>query len=385
MKIRYFILSTILFITVFYACNSNKLNKTINTPIKESKIPAKIIQKNLNFGSDVNLTYPKERHLANIRQLTFGGDNAEAYFSFDNNYLVMQRTNPKDGIDCDHIYYGKIPTSANEDFVLNQISNGKGRTTCSYFLPGDDQIIFASTMSKHIDCPPIPEKRQDGAYVWPLYPSFEIYASDLEGNIIKQYTDNDYYDAEATVSPNRDLIVFTSTQNGDLDLYTCNIDGSNVKQITFELGYDGGAFFTPDGKQLIFRASRPEKKEDIDFYKDLLSKNLVAPTNMELMICDIDGSNLRQITNLGNANWAPFMHPSGKKVVFSSNYKSKVGFPFNLYMINLDGTGLEQITYDGKFDSFPMFSPNGKKFVFSSNRNNGDTRDTNVFIADWVD
>jgi len=170
-----------------------------------------------------------------------------------------------------------------------------------------------------------------------------------------------------------------------LELYTMNIDGSNVQQITFGLGYDGGAFFSPDGTKLIFRSSRPKSEDDILEYKQLLSEGLVKPTEMELFICNVDGSDFKQITNLGNANWAPFFHPSGNKVIFSSNHKSEKGFPFNLYMINIDGTDLEQITFDGVFDAFPMFSYDGKKLVFSSNRNNGGTRATNLFIADWIE
>lgn len=202
---------------------------------------------------------------------------------------------------------------------------------------------------------------------------------------MKQITDTPGYDAEATVSAQGDKIVFTSTRNGDLDLYTMDIDGTNVKQITFDLGYDGGAFFSPDGKKLVFRASRPQTDEEKKEYTDLLKQGLVAPTAMELYTCNVDGSDLKQITSLGKANWAPFYHPSGKKIIFSSNHHGSRGFQFNLFMINEDGSGLEQITYDGVFDSFPMFSPDGKKIVFSSNRNNGGTRDTNIFVGDWVD
>ena len=185
------------------------------------------------------------------------------------------------------------------------------------------------------------------------------------------------------MSPKGDRIVFTSTRTGDLELFTMAADGSDVKQVTNELGYDGGAFFSPDGKKLIFRSSRPKTEAEIKEYKDLLAVGLVQPTNMELYVCNVDGSELRKITDLGSANWAPFFHPSGEKVIFSSNHVSKRSF--NLYMINLDGSGLEQITYDTVFDAFPMFSPDGKKIVFSSNRNNNGTRDTNLFVADWVD
>ncbi|MBT4217863.1 MAG: hypothetical protein HOE25_04750, partial [Flavobacteriales bacterium] len=256
-------------------------------------------------------------------------------------------------------------------------------TTCSYFMPGDTTVIYASTHLGDDNCPKEPEKREDGAYVWPIYSDFDIFVADLKGNIVKQLTNEPGYDAEATISPQGDKIVFTSDRTGDLELYTMDIDGSNIKQVTFGLGYDGGAFFSPDGTKLIFRSSRPKTNEEIKVYKQLLSEGLVKPTEMELFICNTDGSDLTQITNLGNANWAPFFHPSGDKVIFSSNHKSEKGFPFNLFMINIDGTDLEQITFDGVFDAFPMFSYDGKKLVFSSNRNNGGTRATNLFIADW--
>jgi len=328
--------------------------------------------------------YPDEKHFKSLKQLTYGGDNAEAYWSFDDTKLVFQVTNNNWGDNCDQIYYFNWQTDnlgANKPML---VSTGKGRTTCSYFLPGDTTIVYASTHLNSPDCPAVPE-RTDGKYVWPIYPSFDIFVADLNGNIKKQLTDYPGYDAEATVSPKGDKIVFTSLRTGDLELFTMNIDGSDVKQITNELGYDGGAFFSPDGSKLIFRSSRPKTPEDIKEYKDLLAQGVVKPTNMELYICNADGSDLRQLTNLGGANWCPFFHPSGNKVIFASNHATKRGFPFNLYMINTDGTNLEKITHDETFDAFPVFSNNGKYLVFSSNRYNGGTRETNLFVAEWKD
>jgi Tol biopolymer transport system component len=329
--------------------------------------------------------YPQEKHLKNIKQLTFGGDNAEAYFSFDNSMITFQATNPKWGDKCDQIYYTKLDYANMKEEKPSMISTGQGRTTCSFFMPGDSTIIYSSTHLTSATCPHVPAKRADGKYVWSIYDSFDIFIADMKGNILKQLTNTPGYDAEPTVSPVGDKIVFTSMRSGDLELYTMNIDGSNVKQITFGLGYDGGAFFSPDGKKIIFRASRPTTEEQIKTYQDLLAEGLVMPTEMELYICNVDGSDLRQLTSLGQANWAPFFHPSGKKIIFSSNHKSPRGIPFNLYMIDIDGSNLEQITFDGFFDAFPMFSPNGRKLIFSSNRNNNGTRDTNLFIADWVE
>ena len=328
--------------------------------------------------------YTQEKHLKNVKQLTFGGDNAEAYWSFDNKNLVFQATNKKWGDNCDQIYTMSINDDLSNGEKPKLISTGLGRTTCSYFLPGNKTIVYSSTHLASSDCPATPKKEDYGnKYIWPVYESYDIFVADTNGNQLKQLTFEKGYDAEPTVSPKGDKIVFTSTRTGDLELFTMNIDGSNVKQVTYELGYDGGAFFSPDGTKLIFRSSRPKTIEEIKEYKDLLAIGLVQPTNMELYICNVDGSNLTKITDLGSANWAPFFHPSGKKVIFSSNHKSKRSF--NLFMIDIDGTNLEQITYDKVFDAFPMFSPDGKKIVFSSNRNNNGTHDTNLFIADWVE
>jgi len=332
---------------------------------------------------NTDLTFEGEKYFKNIKQVTFGGDNAEAYWSFDDKQLVFQSNFNQWGVECDQMFL----MNNDESFEVNtpkMLSTGKGRTTCSYFMPDNKHILYASTHEADEACPETP-LRVDGNYVWPIYDSYDIYVADLEGNIVSKLTDEKGYDAEATVSPKGDKIVFTSDRSGDLELYTMNIDGSDVKQITDELGYDGGAFFSPDGTKLIFRASRPKTKDEIDEYKDLLSNGLVKPTEMELFICDSDGSNLKQITYLGNANWSPFFHPSGEKIIFSSNFEAVLGFPFNLYMIDIDGKNLERITYSDTFDAFPVFSNDGKKIAFSSNRNNGGTRETNLFIAEWVE
>lgn len=333
-----------------------------------------------------SLKYPEEKHFKNLRQLTFGGDNAEAYWSFDSKMISFQSNNKKWGLGCDQVFYAKV-----DGLDLSQgqkpplISTGLGRTTCSFFMPDGKTILYASTHFGGEACPPEPERKPGGKYLWPIYESFDIVVADLKGKIVKRLTNVPGYDAEATVSPKKDKIVFTSTRNGDLDLYVMDIDGGNVKQITNEIGYDGGAFFSPDGKKIVFRASRFTSEEEKKEYLNYLKQGLVAPTAMEIFVCNVDGSNLKQITHLGKANWAPFYHPAGKKIIFSSNHKGTRGFEFNLFMVNEDGSGLEQITYDKVFDSFPMFSPDGKKIIFSSNRNNKGTRDTNLFVGDWVD
>jgi TolB protein len=325
----------------------------------------------------------ESKYLKNIRQLTFGGDNAEAYFSPDGKRLVFQSNNPEWGLQCDQIFYMVVDEAANnESYQPLKISTGEGRTTCAYYMPNGKHMLYASTHQGGKSCPHTPPT--SGKYLWPIYDSYDIFVADEKGKIIKQLTNTPGYDAEATVSPKGDKIVFTSTRNGDLDLYVMDMNGKNIKQLTFDLGYDGGAFFSPDGSKIVFRASRPKGNDSIEYVENL-KQGMVAPTNMEIYTINTDGTGLKQITNLGKANWAPYYHPSGKKILFSSNHHSERGYDFQLYMINEDGTGLVKITDQSMFNAFPMFSPDGKRLVFSSNRNNGGTRDTNVFIADWVD
>lgn len=331
------------------------------------------------------LTYSDEKHFKNVRQLTFGGDNAEAYFSFDGKAVVFQRTNAKEGLKCDQIFYGKLPQNTDEKFMFERVSTGKGRTTCAYMMPDDKHVVYASTHLGADTCPPVPDRAVLKKYVWPIYDSYDIFVAGLHGKITQQLTKEPGYDAEATVSPKGDKIVFTSTRNGDLDLYVMNLDGSGVKQITTDLGYDGGAWFSPDGSKIVWRASRPKTEAEVKEYKDLLKQGLVAPTNMEVFVANADGSNVQQVTKLGKANWAPNFMPDGKRIIFASNHEYPRGFPFNMYTINIDGTNLQKISHDGGFDAFPMFSPDGKKLIFSSNRNNGGTNDTNMFICDWVE
>jgi TolB protein len=324
-----------------------------------------------------------EPHLSNFKQLTFGGDNAEAYFSSDGKKLSFQSNNPQWGLKCDQVFYMIIEEAEdNRTYQPIMVSNGEGRNTCSYYLPGDKKILFSSTFKSATgkECPQDPPK--EGKF-WAVNPGLDIFVADEKGKISKQLTASPGYDAEATISPKGDKIVFTSDRNGDLDLYVMDTDGKNVKQLTTSFGYDGGAFFSPDGTQIVFRASRPKGKDSIE-YKELLTKGLVEPHNMELYIMNVDGTGIKQVTSLGKTNWAPFFHPSGKKIIFSSNNHSADGSNFQLYIINTDGTGLVRITNESNFNAFPMFSPDGKKIVFSSARN-AETNETNLFIADWIE
>lgn len=332
------------------------------------------------------LLYPEETHFKNVQQLTFGGDNAEAYWSYDSKYIVFQRTQPKEGILCDQIFVGKVPEKAGDPFTYKMISTGKGRTTCPFFTKDGKYVIYASTHLGGDSCPPTPDRKKYGnKYIWPLYDTYDIFMADLDGKIVKQLTHSKGYDAEATLSPDGKKMIYTSDKDGDIDLYVMDLKSGKEKRVTNTLGYDGGAWFSPDGKKIIWRASRPKTEAEIKEYKELLAENMVAPTNMEVYTADIDGNNVKQVTSYGQANWAPAFMPDSKRIIFASNHEYKRGFPFNLYTINEDGTNLQKISRDRGFDAFPMFSPNGKKIVFCSNRNNGGTRDTNVFVADWVE
>lgn len=327
-------------------------------------------------ADDARLLRDGEKHLRNIRQLTFEGENAEAYLSFDETKLIFQSRLA--GMECDQIY-----TMTIDGADRRRVSSGNGRTTCSYWLPDGEHIIYASTEAHAADCLPQPDKSK--GYVWKLYPEFDIYRARSDGSEIQPLAVSDGYDAEATVSPNGDKIIFTSTRDGDPELYTMNIDGSNLTRLTHEPGYDGGAFFSPDGSKIVFRASRPRTEEEQAAYKELVNEHLVRPTNLEIFVMDADGSNMRQVTDNGAANFAPYMHPDGQRIIFCSNMDAKNRRNFDLYMVNINGGDAERITFDGEFDGFPMFLRDGKHLVFCSNRNNKNPGDTNVFIAEWVD
>ena len=328
------------------------------------------------LAQDDALLDPQEVHLSNVRQLTFGGQNAEAYFSFDGTHLLYQST-PREG-GCDQIYSLELATGDSE-----LMSTGDGRTTCSYYYPTGERVLYSSTHHFGAACPADPDMSQ--GYVWALFPTYDIFVSDADGGNLQQLTKTWGYDAEATFSPLGDRVVFTSMRNGDLDLYTMNADGSDVRQITDRLGYDGGAFFSPDGTKIVWRAHYPESQQDIDDYKSLIAQGLIRPSTLELFIADADGGNVVQVTHNEAANFGPFWHPSGEKVVFSSNLGDPRGREFDLWMVNTDGTGLEQVTFTGDFDGFPVFSPDGTQLVWGSNRHNELDGETNVFIADWVE
>lgn len=323
-----------------------------------------------------SLRLPQEKHFKNLKQLTFGGENAEAYFSSDGKQLIFQST--REGHDCDQIYTMNIDGSN-----AKLVSTGDGRTTCSYFFPGQKRILYSSTHLGDKKCPPKPDYSR--GYVWAIYPTYDIFTAKPDGSDLKQLTNTPGYDAESTITLDGKKIVFTSMRDGDLDIYTMDADGKNVRRLTKELGYDGGPFWSYDGKQIVYRAYHPETEEQKADYLGLLKQNLIRPTTLEIWVMNADGSNKRQVTRNGKANFGPYFFPDGKRIIFASNMDDPKGRNFDLYKINVDGTGLERITYNETFDGFPMFSPDGKKIVFASNRNAKVQGETNVFIADWVE
>ena len=315
---------------------------------------------------------PGERHFARIRQLTSGGQNAEAYFSRDGKRLIFQST--RDGRTCDQQYVMNVDGSG-----VHRVSTGFGKTTCGYFFDGDRRIFFASTHAADTACPPKPDPSK--GYVWGLDP-YDIYVANPDGSGLHRLTNYGVYTAEGTLSPDGQTIVFTSLKDGDLDIYTMRIDGSNLKRLTFQPGYDGGPFFSPDGTKIVYRAWHPTDTALVS-YRELLRQRLVRPNRMEIWVMNADGSDQHQITNLGGANFAPYFTPDGRKIIFSSNYKNPRSRDFELYLVNPDGSGLEQVTHHPEFDGFPMFSPDGKKLVWASGRSSREG-ELNLFLADWV-
>ena len=344
----------------------------------------------------------EERHLTNVRQLTAGRKNAEAYFSFDGAKLIFQSRNDwgqgtvdlpagkpassQNGLGCYQMYVMDLETGS-----IRRVSMGTGATTCGYFFPGDRRVLFSSTHLAGPQCPP--EPKREGRYRWAL-DDYDIFAIGVNGQGLQRLTATPGYDAEATISPNGKTIVFTSVKDGDLDIYAMNLDGTHLRRLTTEIGYDGGAFFSPDSQRVVYRASHPSRPDEVENYRRLLAQNLVEPSRLEIYVMNADGSGKRQVTNNGASNFAPSFHPDGKRIIFSSNLPhlslplegggSGMRPTFHLYLVNDDGTGLEQITVAGRFNSFPMFSPDGKKLVWVSDRNANEQGEFNIFLADWA-
>lgn len=323
-----------------------------------------------------SLTLPEEKHLRHARQLTFGGENAEAYFSGDNRRLIFQAHEGPDA--CDQIYLMDLNGGDKR-----RVSTGQGKTTCGYFFPSGKRILYSSTHLAGPACPPRPDYSR--GYVWPVYADYDIFTARRDGSGLKRLTATPGYDAEATVSADGRKIVFTSARDGDLDIYAMDADGRNVRRLTQEPGYDGGAFFSPDGSKIVYRAHHPADPAAIEDYQALLRDGLIRPTRLDIWVMNADGSEKRRLTDNGAANFAPFWHPDSRRIIFASNLADPHSRNFDLYLIHLDGTGLERVTYHPDFDGFPMFSSNGRQLVWASNRNARQRGETNIFLADWAE
>ena len=316
-----------------------------------------------------------ETHLRHVKQLTFGGQNAEAYFSYDGKRLIFMST--REPYQCDQIYIMNIDGSN-----VHLLSTGRGRTTCGYFYADGQHVLYSSTHRAGDECPPRPDYSH--GYVWAVYSSYQIYYATDDGKIDRPLTIGPGYNAEATLSANGRKIVFTSSRDGDLDIYTMDADGSNVRRLTQTLGYDGGPFFSPDSRWIVYRAHHPTGDAEVARYKALLKQDLVEPNEMDLWLMHADGTQQKQLTNLGGASFAPAFFTNSQRIIFSSNYEHLGTSQFELYAIDRDGTHIERITAAGGFSAFPQFSPDGKKLVFISNRNAKSPHEINVFIADWA-
>lgn len=321
------------------------------------------------------LLFPgEERFLSHVRQLTFGGQNAEAYWSADGSKLIFQ--SDRGGLFCDQIF-----TMNADGSDVRRVSNGQGKTTCAYWFPSGDEILYASTFRLGSSCPPRPDRSR--GYVWAL-DDYDIYTARPDGSVIRSLFSSPAYDAEATISPDGRRIVFTSARDGDLDIYAGNADGSRVTRLTHTPGYDGGAFFSDDGKEIVYRADHPTTPEDLARYWENLSRGTYAPRALEIHVMDTNGGNDHAVTSNGAANFAPYFFPGGKKIIFSSNLADPARRDFDLYVIDIDGTNLARLTFSPDFDGFPMFDRVGKRLVFASNRNGKKPHETNIFVADWI-
>jgi TolB protein len=353
--------------------SKNILTLAIYSAVILGASPANAHDSTKALSNKSELIQSGEKYLSNMRQLTFGGENAEAYFSVDGSELIFQAT--RDGLDCDAIF--RMSVEGNQAL---QLSSGKGVTTCAFIAPDGKSIVYASTHLGGDDCPPKPDHSR--GYVWALYNEYDIFAANPDGSNLRQLTNTPGYDAEGVFSPQGDKIIFTSVRDGDLELYTMNPDGTEQTRITNTPGYDGGAFFSADGKKIVWRASRPEG-EELQEYHALLKEGLIRPSKLDIYIADADGSNVERLTDNGKANFGPYWHPSGDYIVFASNMNAPRGRNFDLYIVDVTTKEIEQITFNETFDGFPMFSYDGSQLVFASNRNNSKRGETNIFICDW--
>ncbi len=363
MKLFIISIAIVIFLSLIGCSNKKADNRVSEKNLEVSKMQTEVT------------IFEGEKHFKNIKQLTFGGENAEAYFSYNADKLIFQ--SKRDDLQCDAIFTMNV-----DGTDVKMVSSGKGATTCSFIAPDYKSIIYASTHMGRDECPPKPDMSK--GYVWALYKSFDIFTANPDGSNLTRLTDTPGYDAEGVYSPKGDRIIFTSVRTGDLELFLMNPDGSNVEQLTDTPGYDGGAFFSLDGEWICWRASRPQGEALTD-YVSLLENGLIRPSKLEIYVMNLNDRKPIQLTFNGSANFGPYFHPKGEKVIFVSNMDDPQKRNFEMYMVDIKTKEIERLTYNPTFDGFPMFSHDGKKLVFASNRNNSKPHETNIFIADWVE
>ena len=282
--------------------------------------------------------FAQESNLKNLRQLTFGGDNAEAYFSPDGKNLTLQITNPQFGIECDQIYLLDLQKENHSPEDLKLISTGYGRTTCSFFMPDGKHILYASTHEGGHACP-APPKSTDGKYLWAIYPEFDIYVADLNGNVVKQLTNSPGYDAEAVVSPDGKKIIMSFAQEGNSDIYTMDIKTRVVEKLTDHPSIDTSPSYSPDGSYITFNSDRS------GFQQIYTMKS--------------DGTNVKRISFGEGLYGTPVWSPRGDLIAFTKLYRNK----FYIGVMRSDGSG-ERLLTENYYQEAPSWAPNGRVLVF---------------------
>lgn len=316
-----------------------------------------------------------EDHFAHLWQLTFGGQNAEAYWSADGTRLIFQAMAGE--AKCDQQYEYDLATGE-----VTRISNGTGRTTCGYFYDDDRRVLFASTQAGGEACPPDPDMSH--GYTWALYPTYDIWTCRPDGSDLQRFIDHPGYDAEGTMSVDGKWLVFTSKRDGDIDLYKIRMDGTGLTRLTDSVGYDGGAFFSHDGKRIVWRTYRSDDPAYVDSFRQLLDQDLVRPSKMDIWVMNADGTGQKRLTDKPGASFAPFFTPDDRRILYASNWENPRSRNFDLYLIDAESGGEPvPVTRDPDFDGFPMFSPDGRWLVFCSNRGGKVAGETNIYLAEW--
>lgn len=311
------------------------------------------------------------KFVENIRQLTNEGQSGEGYFSPDGKRVIFQ------AIRGEHPFYQiyiKDLASGQE----KRVSTGQGRTTCAFFHPTENKIIYASShldpnRDKEVDAElkKLAEARRNpGArrgYSWAFDPFMDIFELNLDTNELKQLTSVAGYDAEGSYSADGKRIIFASCRNGPgADIYIMDADGKNVKQLTDSPGYDGGPFFSPDGTKVIFRGEVRKRHY------------------LQLFVMNVDGTGLWQLTENDAVNWGPYWHPNGKHIIYSTSVHGHQNY--ELYLMPVETGKAKRVTFWHGADVLPVFSGDGKKLMWTSKRGKDKAGQfsSQLFIADWV-